>query len=324
MDQERKELIRRLTDLLSEDLSEIVPASDGYHNQVFLITRKNERIVARLSSRNNRTREDIETELDWIGALDRNGVPVAKPITLPGHDQIIALDTEEKAYWLTFFQHTGGRPVDVLDVNEWNNEFFHEWGRQIARMHNADASLIDRPVYLDSSKMKTGQVDDWIKSRYEQLYNEVAKWERSQDVFGVVHNDLHQGNFHLNENGLIFFDFDDCAYHFYAQDVAVSIYHALWTGIAFHPEAESFPVDFLASFLEGYASTRSLTSEMYDQLLNCLQMREIYLYALFVSEWNEDELVDWQIDKLHELEINIKSKIIPYHNELEKVKYLFS
>ncbi|MFC5602821.1 phosphotransferase enzyme family protein [Sporosarcina koreensis] len=321
MEIERNGLIQKLTDLLIDDLVEIAPASDGYHNQVFIITRSTDRIVARLSSRSDRTLEDIETELDWIAALDGAGVRVAKPMSIQGYEQIIELETEESTYWLVFFQHTEGRPVDVSDVNEWNEELFHEWGSQIACMHSADTNRIARPVYLEVGAAKP--MPDWLKSRHEQLFNQMVKWERRPDTFGLVHNDLHQGNFHLNENGLVFFDFDDCTYHFYAQDLAVSLYHALWTGTAFNPDSESFPVDFLTAFLKGYAKIRRLTLDMYDQLLICLQMREVYLYALFVSEWNEDEMMDWQFDKLQELEMNIKSNTIPYYEELEQVKDLF-
>lgn len=324
MEIEKNGLIQKLTALLGDDVVEIAPASDGYHNLVFIITRSTDRIVARFSSRSSRTIDDMETELNWIAALDKVGVQVAKPISIPGYERIIELDIEESTYWLVFFQHTEGRPVDVSDVNEWNVELFHEWGNQIACMHNVDTNEIDRPVYLDSCEKNSRPMHDWVKSRHEQLFNQMAQWEKLPETFGLVHNDLHQGNFHLNENGLTFFDFDDCAYHYYAQDLAVSIYHGLWTGTAFHPDTESFPVDFLTSFLKGYAAYRRLTAEIYDQLLVCLQMREVYLYALFVSEWNEDEMMDWQFDKLQELDKNIKSNLIPYIEELEKVKYLFS
>jgi Ser/Thr protein kinase RdoA (MazF antagonist) len=317
---EREIVKQRLGDILGGGLMDIVPASDGFHNQVLIINKK---MVARISSQNSKARNDLETELDLLMALDKAGVQVAKPITLMGHDRIIALEADNNAYWLTFFQHTAGRPVDVSNVNEWNNVFFHEWGKQIAAMHNVNTGELDRPVYLDSVEKNTRPMNDWLKRRHEHLLSQMVNWKRRTETFGLIHNDLHQGNFHLNENGLIFFDFDDCAYHFYAHDLAVSIYHALWTGTAFHPESKSFPVDFLSSLLTGYATSRRLTSEMYDQLLICLQMREVYLYALFVAEWNKDEMMVWQIDKLQELEENIKSNIIPYKEKLEKVRFIF-
>ena len=320
---ERQILQQWLTNLLCEDVIDIFPASDGYHNKVFIITRSADRIIARLSSRNGRILEDIQAELAWVDALGKAGVLVAEAITLPGHDQIIELDIDESAFWLTFFKHTGGRPVDVLNLNEWNMEFFREWGSQLARMHNVDTSQINRPIYVDSGKKTAWPMDEWLECRHMQLLSQMAAWKRTPDTFGLIHNDLHQGNFHVIENELIFFDFDDCAYHFYAQDLAVSIYHALWTGTAFHPETQNFSVEFLTAFLKGYSLNRRLNLEIYDQLLVCLQMREVYLYALFTSVWKEEEMVEWQQDKLLELELTIKAEVVPYKEELENLKYLF-
>lgn len=321
MEMEKNALIQKLTDLVGDDLVEITSASDGYHNQVFIISRSTDRIVARFSSRSSRNMSDIQLELDWIAALDKAGVQVAKPISIQGYEQIIELTVGEGTYWLVFFQHTEGRPVNVSDMNEWNKDFFHEWGKQIACMHNADANGIARSIYLDIEAAKP--MPDWLKSRNELLLNQMAKWERRPETFGLVHNDLHQGNFHVNESGLVFFDFDDCTYHFYAQDLAVSIYHALWTGTSFNSEWADLPVEFLTAFLEGYSTGRPLTFEMYDQLLVCLQMREIYLYSLFVLRWNADEMLDWQVGKLKQLKGNIEARVVPYKYELEKVKHLF-
>ncbi|WHT49240.1 phosphotransferase [Sporosarcina thermotolerans] len=258
-------------------------------------------------------------------ALSDAGAQVAKPKKIPGYDMIFELATDENAYWVAFFEHTDGSPIDVMNPDEWDQEFFHEWGRQIAYMHNVKISGINRHVYLDSEeRKKTTIADAWLKGKLEQLINEMATWSRTPETFGLIHNDLHQGNFHLNKNGFVFYDFDDCTYHFYMQDLAVSIYHALWTGMSFHPESKNFPYEFLSSFLKGYSMKRQLNADMYEQLQVCLQMREVYLYLLFVLKWAPDDMMDWQANKLEELKGNCITGIIPYKEELEKVKYLFN
>ncbi|WP_339253695.1 phosphotransferase [Sporosarcina sp. FSL W8-0480] len=322
---EKEILVNRLKNLFDNDAVEIVPASDGYHNQVFIITTSKEKLVARLSLQTKRTKEELKSELKWIMTLCAVGIQVAKPKIVIGYDLIFELDTEENDYWVTFFEHTRGRPLDVMDHSEWNEEIFQEWGRQIACMHNVKTTGINRHVYLDSEeRKKTIFAEAWLNRKHEQLINEMATWSRTPETFGLIHNDLHQGNFHLNENGIIFFDLDDCTYHFYSQDLAVSIYHALWTGKSFHPESGSFPYEFLTSFLMGYASKRRLNADMYKQLQVCLQMREVYLYSLFVLKWLPDDMMDWQAYKLEELKGNCIAGIIPYKEELEKVKYLFN
>ncbi|WP_349305702.1 phosphotransferase [Bacillus sp. FJAT-49711] len=149
------------------------------------------------------------------------------------------------------------------------------------------------------------------------------KFSKTLNYFGLVHNDLHQGNLHIVNGEIVLFDFDDCTYQFFAQDLAVSIYHAIWTGTSFHSEWEDFPNYFLTHLLEGYLSERQLSKEMYEQLLILLQMRELFLYNLFKEKWNPESMQDWQFEILQELELNLIEKRIPYEQELEKVRHYF-
>ncbi|MBB4824196.1 Ser/Thr protein kinase RdoA (MazF antagonist) [Sporosarcina luteola] len=113
-------------------------------------------------------------------------------------------------------------------------------------------------------------------------------------MYGFIHNDLHQGNIHLKNGELIIFDFYDCGEHFNAQDVGVSIYHALWTGTSFHPESIEFPEISLHLFFSGYASKKSLPLQMVEQVYVLLQLREVFLYSIFKKTWDPKCLEDWQ------------------------------
>ena len=149
-------------------------------------------------------------------------------------------------------------------------------------------------------------------------------YKRTPENFGLIHNDLHQGNFHIENEEIILYDFDDCSYNFFAQDLAVSIYHALWTGTSFHPEWRDFPRYFLSHFFEGYTSRRKLSTEIHDQLKVSMQMRELFLYLLFQEKWEPSSLEDWQTSKLIELRVNLSDNRIPYEKVLDSVKYFFN
>ncbi|WP_346728945.1 phosphotransferase enzyme family protein [Lederbergia citrea] len=222
---------------------------------------------------------------------------------------------------MTFFEHTGGEPVDVMNSSEWNGEFFYRWGRMIASLHSVDDPPFSGPKGCER-QVQTNE--EWLKDRYNQLCAKLNSHERTEQNFGLIHNDLHQGNFHIKNGEIILFDFDDCAYQYFVQDLAVSIYHALWTGTSFHSEWEDFPNYFLFHFLEGYTSLRHLTGDMLDQLKICMQMREVILYSLFQENWNPESMDDWQFAKLAELRENLLEKRIPYSTELDGVKNFFN
>ena len=47
---------------------------------------------------------------------------------------------------------------------------------------------------------------------------------QESDAYGLVHADLHMGNFFVDHSGqMTVFDFDDCCFHWFGYDCAVSV-----------------------------------------------------------------------------------------------------
>lgn len=318
------DLKRKIESLSGALVTDLKLAQDGFRNIIVTFRMKDTRYVARLSFADHRTKEMIEQELDWMDFLSMSGVRLAKPVQMKGSNRVISLALDDIGYWLTFFEHTDGRHVNVEDKIEWNGDLFHRWGEMLARLHCTGAPELERTVWLDNYHHEFNCPDEgWVRPRYDELRNRMNTWEREPKQFGLIHNDLHQGNFHVTEGEIVLFDFDDCAYHFFANDLAVSIYHALWTGTSYHPEWEEFPVYFLTHFVEGYGIHRPQTGELYEKLIVCLKMRELFLYCLFRDKWDPNDLADWQAAKLVELKDNAMHDRIPYERELRCVKYFF-
>ncbi|MCR2821823.1 phosphotransferase enzyme family protein [Lederbergia panacisoli] len=305
-----------LNRVLDKDIRGLSLESEGFQNIVATFNIDGNYYVARLS---NKKKEWIEAEIKWLNYLQDNGIRLAAPVQFNGLDKIIEVAMNQESYLLTFFQHTCGQPVNVLDSTEWNGEFFYRWGRTIGSLHYISASSLDRP----KGSANFHSEENWLNECKEYLENQLNKFPKTANNFGLIHNDLHQGNFHITQGEIVLFDFDDCGYQFLAQDLAVSVYHSLWTGTSFHPEWEDFPNYFLTHFLEGYLSERRLTEDMYEQLLILLQMRELFLYNLFKEKWHPESMQDWQLEKLQELERHLREKRIPYERELKKVKHYF-
>jgi Ser/Thr protein kinase RdoA (MazF antagonist) len=162
------------------------------------------------------------------------------------------------------------------------------------------------------------KVDPAIAEVYESMKKELATFSKSPETFGLIHNDLHQGNFFVMGNELILYDFDDCAYNWFAQDLAVSMYHALWTGESFHPEWTDFHDVFIANFFEGYTSIRSISADDSKLISIFLRMRELFLLLLFKSTWNLECLEEWQQAKLIELEESVRNRFVPYEDLLKE------
>ncbi|MGE7057521.1 phosphotransferase enzyme family protein, partial [Paenibacillus glucanolyticus] len=110
---------------------------------------------------------------------------------------------------------------------------------------------------------------------------------QDQDSYGIVHNDLHHNNFHVHNGEIVFFDFGDVSYHWFAYDIAIAIYHAVQT-VPEHRKAE-FVARFFDSFLSGYLKENTLSADWIERIPFFIDFRNLYSYVYFSKfvDWNE-------------------------------------
>lgn len=288
--------------------SSLKKKSEGYQNLVF----EYQTLILRISLNSSRSREMIEAEIKWLQFLSHNGVSVGNPVQLNGFEMIEEIPIGDEMVYAAFFKKVEGQPVNVLDSTQWNSSMFKEWGRILGKLHALNKELqssLLRPKWspehgdvFNLSKELTG---DSLK-KYQKLLKELKKFTPSDEVFGLIHNDFHQGNFHVAGGRIDIFDFDDCAYNWFANDIAVSLYHACWQQASFHNDPlNEFPNIFLSAFLEGYKIENTITDTLLKQIPLFLKIRDIFLFSLFKREWDIHNLEYWQAEKLAELKENI-------------------
>ncbi|MGD6856022.1 phosphotransferase enzyme family protein [Bacillus infantis] len=281
-----------------------VRLSGGFHNEVFY-DKYNNRII-RISA-NGKSAEEVRQELQWMDFLHRNGIPLSKPA------KEIELDAGlVKAH----FEFVRGNPVDVTNPDRWNERNFEQFGRILGRMHALSKEYrIEgnrRPVWTKENPDVFGIRDGlagWLREEYDRLMEDLQPYKLSLDTFGLIHNDFHQGNFIVRENGeIVVIDFDECACNWFAQDLAVLFYHAYWQQDSFIGEAEAFSTRFMHHVFSGYQSETELHPDIIVQIPIFLKLREIFLYQLFHRKWDKAHLEDWQEYTLQDLKRKIKDR----------------
>ncbi|WP_066318995.1 phosphotransferase enzyme family protein [Bacillus sp. FJAT-29814] len=279
----------------------------GFHNEVFYDEEINR--VVRISEP-VKTKEMVMAELQWMKFLYDEGVRVPWP------DMSIDIEAGRVK---TTFEYISGVSLDVTNVAHWNAEMFKQMGRILGRMHSLskECELQDvnrprwTPVNQDVFQIRKN-LSPWLQEKYEIWMQRLAPYQIKWDTFGLIHNDFHQGNLIVNEEGtLTVIDFDECSYNWYAQDLAVCFYHAYWQHDSFNGDAEEFCESFLSSFFKGYQEENLLHPDTVEQISLFLKLREIFLYALFLRKWDLVSLEDWQKFTLHDLEKKIE-KETPY------------
>lgn len=298
-----------LTRLYNINKDSLKQMTDGFQNIVYSYKSEDEERIVRVTNMSKRSYVRIEEELKWLQYLEEMGVPVAKAIPSYNHNLIEKVGD----FYITAFQKAKGRHVQIHDQNEWNTCFFEKWGATIGKLHYASKSYPrshNRPTWSKQNRnLYHFKLEGMMKEKYMKLLQDLDSFEVSKDTFGLIHFDLHQGNFFVHENELTLFDFDDCSYFWFAHDIAVSYYHAYWQSSSWHPNWTTFGKDFLHCFLMGYKEENALPDAIITQIPTFLKIRDIFLYQLFQEKWNHNELLDWQKDKLKELWFNIENEV---------------
>jgi Ser/Thr protein kinase RdoA (MazF antagonist) len=72
------------------------------------------------------------------------------------------------------------------------------------------------------------QSEEIVLAEYSRLMEWLCAYPQDRDTFGLIHGDFGPTNFRYRNGALMVFDFDDCCYHWYAYDLAVTIYPHGW------------------------------------------------------------------------------------------------
>jgi len=279
------------------------PIGNGYYNEVFFDPDTKQ--VFRVSSEDKKE-ISVKQELEWVNYLYLNGVPVPRLLKVEKWEGKLVIAME----------YIEGESMDVTNPSHWNPEVFQKIGKILGKMHALSKKynkvLISRPRWTRNNPDVYG-INDFLSPEMKKTYyywlSKLNDFETTEDNFGLIHNDFHQGNFIIRNNGnLTVIDFDDCSYNWFAQDFAVLFYHAYWQQNSFNGLNENFTSQFFSNLVFGYKKENNLPVEILKQIPIFLKLREIYLYQLFKRKWNMNSLAEWQDFTLRDLEKKIFNK----------------
>jgi Ser/Thr protein kinase RdoA (MazF antagonist) len=294
-----------------------VKLSGGFQNDVYEYMYEGEKRILRITSSSRRTIKQTQSEIDFIRSLEAGGVNVSLPVVSCFGNDIEQLDIEGELFLITAFLKAPGQFVNVANEKEWDKALFQNWGQAIGKMHaiaeqnHSHFEEYERPKWEPNRKSMNflSSISKSLAANYEKMVTEVQAFSKERDTYGLIHNDLHQGNFFVRDNTLTIFDFDDCSFCWFAQDIAVSFYHAVWQGLSVRPEHVSFPREFMKHFIEGYSKEHRMNKEILRQIPLFLKLREVFLFTLFHKVWDVKDLEDWQGYTLQDLLCRIEHEI---------------
>lgn len=271
---------------------------DGFESFMYEYEHNDSPHILRISHSLRRSVGLIRGEVDWINFLSDGEVPVARAVESSSGNLVECIDDGQGEQFLAtaFVKAKGKAPDD----NTWNPALFENYGRAIGRMHRLSQhyQLPDaawkRPEW-DSAGML--EVENWLPPEeiealyhFQQVKAHIDTLPKDSESYGLIHQDAHGGNFFVDQQGkLTFFDFDDCCYSWYINDIAIVLFYAvMWDR---ENDPARYTRHFMTPFLRGYAQENRLSPHWLREIAYFLKLREIDLYAQIKRQfenWEDD------------------------------------
>ncbi|CAM3483054.1 phosphotransferase [Aeromicrobium ponti] len=267
-----------------------------FENYVYEVYRNEESYILRITHSSHRKHEEILAEVDWVNYLNQQGVKVPE-VFQSDHGKIVESVSAEDGsfFYASVFSKAPGKSIKVT-APEFNEKLFEAWGRAIGKMHKETKaytppfSLAHRMQWDEEELLNVEkyvpEADKLVIINTKELLKQLQSLPKNKDTFGLIHTDIHSGNFFYDGSDIHIFDFDDCCYHWLASDIAIPLYYALLYRCkeANADERSAFGKLFLDSFLKGYQEKNPLPKDWEIQLPLFLRLRDVTLYSVLYKK----------------------------------------
>ncbi|PXW87922.1 Ser/Thr protein kinase RdoA (MazF antagonist) [Pseudogracilibacillus auburnensis] len=265
----------------------------GFDNNVFECIGMKGFFILKFYDTSKYSSTSIKVELDWIRHLQDFGLTVTAPIpSIQGNLIETVWGKSEAKYDVVAYEKANGKLVNDTNPTEWNDELFYLWGKTMGQMHQAakNFQLPDdtfQPLQWNKEEIVVNppeEVGNTVLLRWNEYIGEMEQLPKDAHSYGFIHHDLHQQNFYVDDSKFVLFDFGDGVYHWFANDIAISLYHAIQSLRVKDPEnRKEFAITFLASFLKGYRKENELEEKWLLKVPFFVQYRQIYSYVYFLK-----------------------------------------
>lgn len=280
--------------------SALQPLRGGHASHVYGFQRNDKKYVLRLTPPNDEIDIQAQTSiLAWMAYLAAHGAYVPAPLPSQHGNLVEVIPTAEGDWLAVAFTQAEGILSEEIPFDHWDESQFKLLGTSIGKMHAiakgyAPNAELDRPQWEAGGNLFNHPLknEPWLKERQTRLLEQIRALPRSADAYGLIHCDLHFGNFFVDlpSQTITLIDFDDSARGWFVMDIAVLLFDIL----VLYPGADKdeYARRFLRLFLTGYLSQNPLSGFWLEQLPLFLKLLEINVYDM-VAKFYPDSDDEW-------------------------------
>ena len=234
---------------------------------------------------------ELQRNIDIISGLYEEKIPVPEIFKTKFGSMYVA---KGNSYWILTSKLKGR---NIVDVNQFNKEWFFEMGQIIARLHLAFDKCENRINYWNNSLL--GEMEGWVRKNISESDEAYVKIDELDYVIeelrtvdnklprGIIHRDVHLGNFLFEDNkfsGYIDFDLSQ-------KNIRIFDLCYFMLGLLLEEENrvdENNWFEFLSSLVKGYSNLITLSEEEKKSIATVMQCIELLFVAYFIGE-NDDK-----------------------------------
>ena len=255
------------------------------NKQLYTVSINGKIFILRFLKTDINTINQTKAEMDWLLYLSNKNVNVPLPLMTQNRELVISIKEDGENYIISVFSMAKGQAYNINNPKLWNIHVFFNWGKVVGKMHcltkdYIPANNLNRRDEFNIRNMISKKLDDFplIYKIAENLLGELDYLPKDKDSYGLIHNDLHPGNFFIDGENIHLFDFDKCAYSWYACDIANALYLALWLGRK-NDKGIDFTNDIIKYFLSGYLSENNINEFWLTKIHLFMKLCKIALFS---------------------------------------------
>ena len=290
-----------------------------FENFIYEGIRAGKKVIVRYTHSSHRTYDQIVSEIDWVCHLKREVLNVYEHYLSVNGNLLETITAEDGSqFFICCYEKLPGKRITWQDC-EHSPAYIEKWGEVIGQMHKATKTYIKpndfvkRPEWHEEDLLNLDIFQQHYTSSMLDYSKEVLKkvhaLPKQENNYGLIHSDLHLGNFNVHDNQLYVFDFDDSSYHFFASDLAIPLYYTLLSrSLTEKEDNKEFAAFFIKHLLTGYARHNHLEEEDVQSIPLFLRLRDVSLYNVMHKKYDLNHLSEKEAHLLNVVKERIARK----------------
>ncbi|PQO34133.1 hypothetical protein DTL21_11370 [Bremerella cremea] len=272
---------------------------DGLNHVFGTESMDGEPVIVRIGDGALRSHGEVAGELLWLNHLNRKGCTVTTPILSRLGELLETIETNHRVMHVACFERFAGETIYPLVDTRWNDELFEKLGREVGRIHRASDELClppeqNRKHWYES---KLTQFAAPLPAAYNgevvramtAFLDELRKRPTVPRHYGLVHRDLHAGNFLVEAGQIQVIDFDLGCYGWRTMDLGMILFaHYLYPSSCVPNASPALTSHVLGKLVSGYREEYQLDDAQLETLEDAILVSTILNYQVMkpaVDHW---------------------------------------